>query len=111
GSAPDRASAEVAFRDVLSGKPLDVPLPEGAQRTEAVVHFHKTGENLYNGKESARLPGEPQLTYCTNIHAGESFEAIAASLDPHVPSIKAAVAPDHPFGVGLRLSRIVRRPG
>ena len=55
---PDPASAEVAFRDVLSGKPLDVPLPEGPQRTEAVVHFHKTGENLYNGKESAIEAGK-----------------------------------------------------
>jgi hypothetical protein len=53
-----------------------------------------------------RLPGEPQLTYCTNIHAGESWPEIAASLDAHVPAIKAAVSPAAPFGVGLRLSRI-----
>jgi sugar phosphate isomerase/epimerase len=52
------------------------------------------------------LPGEPQLTYCTNIHAGESLPDITASLDAHVPAIKAAVSPEAPFGVGLRLSAI-----
>ena len=50
------------------------------------------------------LPGCPQLTYCTNIHAGESWDEIRASLDVHVPQIKAKVAPDEPFGLGLRLS-------
>lgn len=44
-----------------------------------------------------------QLTYCTNIHAGESWPEVLASLQTHVPEIKAAVSPDAPFGVGLRL--------
>jgi hypothetical protein len=51
-----------------------------------------------------RLPGNVNLTYCTNIHAGESWSDIRASLDAHVPAIKAAVAPDRPLGIGLRLS-------
>ena len=51
-----------------------------------------------------RLPGNVNLTYCTNIHAGESWPEIRASLDAHVPAIKAAVAPDRPLGIGLRLS-------
>src|SRR5258707_7886105 len=51
-----------------------------------------------------RLPGNVNLTYCTNIHAGESWSDIRASLDAHVPAIKAAVAPDRAFGIGLRLS-------
>ncbi len=50
------------------------------------------------------LPGQPQLTYCTNIHAVETWEEIATSLDAHVPAIKAAVCPDATFGIGLRLS-------
>jgi sugar phosphate isomerase/epimerase len=53
-----------------------------------------------------RLPGGPHLTYCTNIHAGETWAEINASLDAHVPAIKAAVSPDAPFGIGLRLSGI-----
>lgn len=44
------------------------------------------------------------LSYCTNIHAGESWDDVRASLQTHVPAIKAAVAPDRPFGLGLRLS-------
>jgi len=51
-----------------------------------------------------QLPGNVNLTYCTNIHAGESWSDIGASLDAHVPAIKAAVAPDRPLGIGLRLS-------
>jgi hypothetical protein len=51
-----------------------------------------------------QLPGGVHLTYCTNIHAGESWRDIRASLDEHVPAIKSAVAPDQPMGIGLRLS-------
>jgi sugar phosphate isomerase/epimerase len=51
-----------------------------------------------------QLSGNVNLTYCTNIHAGESWSDICASLDAHVPAIKAAVTPDRPLGIGLRLS-------
>ena len=51
-----------------------------------------------------QLPGNVNLTYCTNIHAGESWSDIRSSLDAHVPAIKAAVTPDRPLGIGLRLS-------
>jgi sugar phosphate isomerase/epimerase len=50
------------------------------------------------------LPGQPQLTYCTNIHAGETWDEIRTSLDAQVPRIKARICPDAPFGLGLRLS-------
>src|SRR5947208_16751074 len=51
-----------------------------------------------------QLPGGVHLTYCTNIHAGESWSDIRTSLDKHVPAIKSTVAPNQPMGVGLRLS-------
>ncbi|MEH3062536.1 MAG: metabolite traffic protein EboE [Methylobacterium radiotolerans] len=51
-----------------------------------------------------RLPGRPHLTYCTNIHAGETWPEIGASLDAHVPRIKERVSPGAPLGIGLRLS-------
>ena len=54
-----------------------------------------------------QLPGAPQLghlTYCTNIHAGESWPEVFAGLQRHLPAIKQAVAPVQPLGVGLRLS-------
>jgi hypothetical protein len=51
-----------------------------------------------------QLPGDVHLTYCTNIHAGESWQDIRSSLDEHVPDIKSRVAPGQPMGIGLRLS-------
>ena len=51
-----------------------------------------------------QLSGDVHLTYCTNIHAGQSWQDIRASLDDHVPAIKSAVAPSQPMGIGLRLS-------
>ncbi|GAA4340952.1 metabolite traffic protein EboE [Flaviaesturariibacter amylovorans] len=46
------------------------------------------------------------LTYCTNIHAGESWGDHFAALKQHLPEIKKAVCPDKSFGVGLRLSNV-----
>lgn len=50
------------------------------------------------------LPGRPHLTYCTNIHPGESWSEIKANLVEHVPRVKRTVSPNAPMGVGLRLS-------
>jgi len=44
------------------------------------------------------------LTYCTNIHPGESWAEVRANVETHVARVKARVCPDAPFGVGLRLS-------
>jgi hypothetical protein len=44
------------------------------------------------------------ITYCSNIHPGESWEDVFASLRQHIPVVKAAISPDHPFPIGLRLS-------
>jgi sugar phosphate isomerase/epimerase len=46
------------------------------------------------------------LTYCTNIHRGETWPEVLASLERHVPAVKAQLSPDRPFGVGLRLSAV-----
>ncbi len=51
-----------------------------------------------------QLSGDVHLTYCTNIHAGQSWQDIRASLDEYVPAIKSTVAPSQPMGIGLRLS-------
>lgn len=53
-----------------------------------------------------RLPGDVHLTYCTNIHGGETWREVHASLEAHVPGIKARVSPASSMGVGLRLSAI-----
>jgi sugar phosphate isomerase/epimerase len=44
------------------------------------------------------------VTYCTNIHPGESWEETTAAVRAHVPAVRAACSPDVPFPVGLRLS-------
>jgi sugar phosphate isomerase/epimerase len=49
-------------------------------------------------------PGGGHLTYCSNIHPGESWPEVRAILDHAVPLVRDAVAAGQPFGVGLRLS-------
>ncbi|MBJ6802727.1 metabolite traffic protein EboE [Geomonas propionica] len=44
------------------------------------------------------------LTYCTNIHRGESWEEVRTAVWPRVLEVKRRVFPDRPFPVGLRLS-------
>lgn len=51
-----------------------------------------------------RLPRGPHLTYCTNIHPGEHWSEVRAALRTHTLGVKARLAPDRPFAVGLRLS-------
>ena len=55
-----------------------------------------------------KLPsaGGPHLTYCTNIHAGETWPEVQANLARYVVAVKERVARDRPFGVGLRLSAL-----
>jgi len=44
------------------------------------------------------------LTYCSNIHPGESWAEVRALVGEHLPRVKARLSPDQPFGFGLRLS-------
>ena len=53
------------------------------------------------------LPSGPaHLTYCTNVHRGESWSDIFAALRRHLPTVKHQVSPRSQMGVGLRLSAI-----
>lgn len=44
------------------------------------------------------------LTYCTNIHAGESWLDHFAALRQNFPAIKNQICPEQTMGIGLRLS-------
>ncbi|RYD88538.1 MAG: xylose isomerase, partial [Sphingobacteriales bacterium] len=44
------------------------------------------------------------LTYCTNIHAGESWADHFTALQQNFPQVKAQISPNKPMGIGLRLS-------
>ena len=52
-----------------------------------------------------RLRDDPpvHLTYCLNIHPGETWTENMAAIRDHALRVKALVAPDRPFGLGLRL--------
>jgi len=49
------------------------------------------------------------LTYCTNIHPGEAWQEVLANLEKYVPELKARLAPEKPFGIGLRLADVAAR--
>jgi sugar phosphate isomerase/epimerase len=53
---------------------------------------------------NATPDGSLQLTYCTNIHPGNGWEAVLGSLRRYVLPLKERLSPDAPFGIGLRLS-------
>ena len=44
------------------------------------------------------------LTYCSNIHAGETWDEVDRALRAALPSIRATLAATGPFAIGLRLS-------
>jgi sugar phosphate isomerase/epimerase len=44
------------------------------------------------------------LSYCTNIHPGESWPEVRANLERYLVPVRERVASGRPFGVGLRLS-------
>lgn len=50
------------------------------------------------------LKNKFHLSYCTNIHPGQDWNSTFNSIKKHVPDIKKRVAPNQPFGLGLRLS-------
>jgi len=45
------------------------------------------------------------LTYCLNVHPGETWEENLAAIRRHALGVRARVAPGGPFGLGLRLKR------
>lgn len=51
-----------------------------------------------------RLPDDSELTYCTNIHPGETWHEIQQNLNAYVLEIKSGIALGASFGIGLRLS-------
>ncbi|MBX3256296.1 MAG: metabolite traffic protein EboE [Chitinophagaceae bacterium] len=55
------------------------------------------------------ITSQGHLTYCSNIHAGETWEEHFLMLQEHVPAIKKELSPTKPFGIGLRLSDTASR--
>ena len=53
-----------------------------------------------------QIPSHPHahLTYCLNVHPGETLDAQMAAIREHAVPIRAQVAPGARFGLGLRLA-------
>lgn len=49
------------------------------------------------------------LTYCSNIHPGEEWSKVFANLKQYIPVLKGQLAPEQPFGIGLRLADVAAR--
>ncbi|WP_296701594.1 metabolite traffic protein EboE [Algoriphagus sp.] len=60
-----------------------------------------------------RIEGK-HLSYCTNIHPGESWKETFENLKKYIPNIKSSLSPEQDFGIGLRLSNeaslVLQRP-
>jgi sugar phosphate isomerase/epimerase len=53
-----------------------------------------------------RMSQQPDLhlTYCLNVHPGETWRENLAAIESQALAVRQRVAPDQPFGLGLRLS-------
>ncbi|MEC4985730.1 MAG: metabolite traffic protein EboE [Oscillatoria sp. PMC 1068.18] len=49
------------------------------------------------------------LTYCTNIHPGETWSEVLTNLKQYIPLLKDQLSPTQPFGIGLRLADVATR--
>ncbi len=45
------------------------------------------------------------LSYCTNIHSGDTWNEAFPELQRQIPRVRSALTWDKPLGIGLRLSR------
>lgn len=50
------------------------------------------------------VKGSRHLTYCTNIHAAEGWDAVFENVRRFGTALKQRFSPSAPFGIGLRLS-------
>jgi hypothetical protein len=51
-----------------------------------------------------KVRGRFDLTYCSNIHAGETWEQVSLALAGALPSVRRHLGAAGPFAIGLRLS-------
>ena len=49
------------------------------------------------------------LTYCSNIHPGESWLEVFSNLEKYVLNLKSRLSPTEPFGIGLRLADVAAK--
>lgn len=72
-----------SFLHPLDNEPVEVPLPEGKARTEAVVAFHETGMNPYDPEVTPEAVAEGEELYdqwCASCHEPDGSGRIGPSL-------------------------------
>lgn len=80
-------------------------IPGERRRRVAILLGRSFDEAIRNTMQLTRSGSSlGHLTYCSNIHPGESWAEIEANLRRHVPGIREALCPEGEFGLGLRLS-------
>ncbi len=57
-------------------------------------------------ERAMKITSGTHLTYCTNIHRGETWSDTFIGLKRHLPEVKRLFVPNEAMGVGLRLSAI-----
>lgn len=79
--APAPAQGGIVFRRALDDAPLDIRLRPNEPATEAVKHFHATGENPYVGRPEALADGKKIYeTWCQSCHMPDGSGGIGRSL-------------------------------
>ena len=53
-----------------------------------------------------KVAGGFHLTYCSNIHPGESWQAVSEALSVSLPRVRRHLHADGPLAIGLRLSAL-----
>ena len=43
------------------------------------------------------------VSYCTNVHAGEGLSALLSHVNHEIPKVKQLISPESSFGSGLRM--------
>lgn len=75
------AAQGVEFKHPLDNSPVEIPLPEGDERTEAVAQFHETGENMYEGDADVLAEGkEIYQRWCQSCHMPDGSGRMGPSL-------------------------------
>ena len=67
------ALAEITFRNVISGEPLDMSVAKSGGNAEAFKQFKETGKNPYNGDKAAIQKGHDlYMPACSGCHGHEA---------------------------------------
>ncbi len=67
------------------------------------------GSTRRGSRSPMKLKHGLHLAYCTNIHRGEDWAETFDSLQRYTMAVRARVAADEPYAIGLRLSDVASR--